>query len=41
MGGYLALPAAWSSDPELIAGWIARALVQVERMPAKKPKLRP
>jgi hypothetical protein len=29
MGGYLALPAAWSSDPDLIASWIAKSLAQV------------
>jgi TfoX/Sxy family transcriptional regulator of competence genes len=40
MGGYLALPSAWSSEPDLIAEWIARSLAQVESLPAKKPKPR-
>jgi TfoX/Sxy family transcriptional regulator of competence genes len=41
MGGYLALPASWSSEPDLIATWIARALAQVELLPAKTPKPKP
>ncbi|WP_308467301.1 TfoX/Sxy family protein [Rathayibacter soli] len=40
MGGYLALPTAWSQRPELLAQWIERALVDVAELPEKKPKSR-
>ena len=40
MGGYLSLPAAWRAEPELAAGWVARALAHVGSLPpkVKKPK---
>ena len=40
MGGYLSLPAAWRAEPELAAGWVARALAHVRALPpkVKKPK---
>jgi TfoX/Sxy family transcriptional regulator of competence genes len=38
MGGYLSLPAAWRAQPELAAGWLARALAHVATMPPKVKK---
>ena len=40
MGGYLSLPAAWRAEPDLAAGWVARALTHVGSLPpkVKKPK---
>ena len=40
MGGYLSMPAAWRAEPELAAGWVARALGHVSALPpkVKKPK---
>ncbi|OZB86174.1 MAG: hypothetical protein B7X41_00345 [Microbacterium sp. 14-71-5] len=40
MGGYLALPAEWRGDHERAAEWVAAALEQVGRLPAKQPKAR-
>lgn len=38
MGGYLALPASWSSDTDLIERWVARSLAGASLLPPKKPK---
>ena len=38
MGGYVAAPAAWSGEPERIAGWVARAFEEVQALPPKAPK---
>ena len=38
MGGYVALPEAWKSDPDLLRNWIGVALEQVRLMPPKTPK---
>ncbi|MDJ0333941.1 TfoX/Sxy family protein [Salinibacterium sp. G-O1] len=40
MREYVGLPAAWASEPELLASWVARAFWQVETLPEKKPKPR-
>lgn len=40
MGGYVALPEAWKSEPERLSEWIGVALEQVGRLPAKAPKAR-
>ena len=41
MTGYLALPAAWRTSPDVAASWVERALEHVRSMPpkVKKPKL--
>jgi len=41
MGGYVAVPDAWVTDPERIAVWVARAFEEVSALPAKKPKPKP
>ena len=38
MGGYVAAPAGWSSEPERLAGWVARAFEEVLELPPKAPK---
>jgi TfoX/Sxy family transcriptional regulator of competence genes len=40
MGGYISLPAAWRTSPDLAAGWVERALSHVSTLPpkVKKPK---
>lgn len=38
MSGYLGLPSAWSTQPELITRWIERALGQVAELPGKAAK---
>jgi TfoX/Sxy family transcriptional regulator of competence genes len=40
MGGYVSLPQAWRAQPDLAAGWIARARAHVGSLPpkAKKPR---
>jgi TfoX/Sxy family transcriptional regulator of competence genes len=38
MGGYVAVPAAWSSEPERISEWVAIAFVQVQQLAPKVPK---
>jgi TfoX/Sxy family transcriptional regulator of competence genes len=38
MGGYVALPEAWKSDPDRLREWIGVALEQVRAMPPKKPR---
>ena len=40
MGGYVAAPSAWTSEPERIAGWVARAFEEVLALPPKAPKAR-
>lgn len=40
MGGYIALPLAWSSSPDNVSEWIQIALAQVGQLPAKQPKSR-
>ncbi|MGO9083296.1 MAG: aminotransferase class I/II-fold pyridoxal phosphate-dependent enzyme, partial [Streptosporangiaceae bacterium] len=38
MGGYLSLPAAWRSDPEAAAPWVAAALEHARSLPLKVKK---
>ncbi|WP_219414351.1 TfoX/Sxy family protein [Pseudonocardia nigra] len=38
MGGYVALPPAWRSEPERAAPWVGRALEHVGSLPPKRPK---
>ena len=38
MGGYVAAPTGWSSEPERLAGWVARAFEEVLELPPKAPK---
>lgn len=40
MGGYVAAPADWASEPERIAAWIERALEEVAALPPKPPRPR-
>jgi TfoX/Sxy family transcriptional regulator of competence genes len=40
MGGYMSLPAAWSTDTARVRLWIERALTQVSELPVKAPKPR-
>ncbi len=40
MSGYVGLPAAWRSQPELAAEWVEKALQQVAALPPKVPKAR-
>jgi len=40
MGGYVALPAAWRSDPGAARPWVERAFLHVAAMPPKAPKSR-
>src|SRR6202048_2486646 len=40
MGGYTSLPRDWHETPDRAAEWIAVALEQVGRLPAKQPKPR-
>ncbi|WES66009.1 TfoX/Sxy family protein [Microbacter sp. GSS18] len=40
MRGYLATPAAWRDEPELLTEWIGLALAQVSALPPKQPKAR-
>jgi TfoX/Sxy family transcriptional regulator of competence genes len=41
MGGYLSLPRAWRTSPELAASWVERALAHVRTMPPKVKKPKP
>ena len=38
MGGYVAAPEAWASEPERLAEWAARAFEDVATLPPKIPK---
>jgi hypothetical protein len=38
MGGYLALPQSWSTQPKLAASWVRAAMTQVAVLPPKAPK---
>jgi len=40
MGGYTSLPQAWRAQPDVAAGWVAKALTHVSALPPKvsKPK---
>ena len=38
MGGYLALPQSWSTQPKLAASWVRTAMTQVAVLPPKAPK---
>ena len=38
MGGYVAAPAAWSSEPERLAEWLAQAFEEVAALPPKAPR---
>ena len=40
MGGYLSLPEAWRAQPDLAAGWVAKALDHVRTLPPKVKKPR-
>ena len=40
MGGYVAAPVDWASEPGRIADWVARALEEVAELPPKAPKPR-
>jgi hypothetical protein len=40
MGGYTCLPQAWRAQPEVAAGWVAKALTHVSVLPAKVKKPR-
>jgi TfoX/Sxy family transcriptional regulator of competence genes len=40
MGGYTSLPQAWRAQPDLAAGWVARALTHVSALPPKVKKPR-
>lgn len=40
MGGYLSLPPAWRSAPDLAAAWVERALGHVSTLPPKTKKPR-
>jgi len=35
MGGYLSLPEAWRAQPDIAAGWVAKALTHVSSLPPK------
>jgi TfoX/Sxy family transcriptional regulator of competence genes len=41
MGGYVAAPEAWATEPERIAAWVARAFEDVSALPPKKPRPTP
>ena len=36
MGGYVTLPAAWRSDPDQAAPWVAKSIDYVGELPPKK-----
>ena len=38
MGGYLALPQSWSTQPKLAASWVRTAMAEVALLPPKAPK---
>jgi TfoX/Sxy family transcriptional regulator of competence genes len=38
MGGYISLPGAWRTTPEVAAQWVERALAHVAAMPPKVKK---
>jgi len=38
MGGYLALPPSWSTQPKLAANWVSTAMSQVAALPPKTAK---
>lgn len=38
MGGYLALPTAWDTKPEVTREWVLRAMAEVSVLPPKRPK---
>ena len=38
MGGYLALPGAWTAGQDEAAQWVERAMLEVAELPPKKPK---
>jgi len=40
MGGYTSLPQAWRAQPDLAAGWVAKALTHVSALPPKVKKPR-
>ena len=40
MGGYVALPRAWHSEPDRLTAWVTVALEQVGQLPVKQPKTR-
>ncbi|WBM80349.1 TfoX/Sxy family protein [Cryobacterium breve] len=40
MGGYIALPEVWKSDPDRVSEWMETAFTQVSELPAKQPKIR-
>jgi hypothetical protein len=38
MGGYTSLPQAWRAQPDVAAGWVAKALTHVGALPPKVRK---
>ena len=38
MGGYTSLPQAWRAQPDVAAGWVAKALTHVSALPPKVKK---
>ena len=38
MGGYVAAPETWASEPDRLAEWVARAFDEVAALPPKAPK---
>ena len=38
MGGYVALPEAWTGDPDQAAPWVVRAHAYVSGLPPKAPR---
>jgi len=40
MGGYTSLPQTWRAQPDLAAGWVAKALTHVSALPPKVKKPR-
>ena len=38
MGGYVAAPVAWSSEPDRLAEWLAQAFEEVAALPPKAPR---
>ena len=38
MGGYLALPQSWVTQPKLAASWVSTAMTQVAALPPKAAK---
>ncbi len=40
MGGYVSVPTAWRDQPELLQGWVDKAVAYVATFPPKAPKAR-